>query len=192
MKDARNLIIALPNDNLRKRSKKVGLVSSDIKEIIKLMKLSTLDWEDNRKHEVGVALAAIQIDKPYKIVVIRENFNDKSNRKFSVFINPQITKYDGKIVEDYEGCLSIRDVYGRVPRYERVKIKALDENGQPFRMTAKGFMARVLQHEIDHINGKLFIDLIKDNPGAFYMLDNEGQLKELDYEKDIKKPGIFW
>ncbi len=182
----RHDIITLPNKNLRERSKKVGVVSQEILELIEQMRSATLDWEDNRKHEVGVALAAIQIDKLYRVVIIRNDFDDKKNREFTAFINPEITKYEGNIVEEYEGCLSIKDIYGKVPRYEKVKIKAIDINGKPFRVTAEGFLARVFQHEIDHTNGKVFIDHIKDNPVAFFSLNNEGHLVELDYEKEVK------
>ena len=182
----------MPNDHLRQPSKRVGLVTDEIREIIRAMEEATLDWEDSREHEVGVALAAIQIDRPLKLVVVRNNFEDKSDRSFRALINPEITKYDGAIVEDYEGCLSVKDIYGKVPRHSKVRVKALDENGNEVRFSANGFLARVLQHEIDHTKGKLFIDHIKDRPEAFYRLDKEGQLIELDYEKDVKKSHILW
>lgn len=180
MNEARNLLISLPNDNLRTRSKKVGLINDEIKELIHKMKEATLDWEDSRSNEVGVALAAIQIDKPLRVVIIRNNFEDKNNRDFTVFINPVITKYEGGIIQDYEGCLSVKDVYGYVPRYKKVKIKALDINGKEFRTTATDFLARVFQHEIDHTNGIVFVDHIKDSPDNFYNLDSKGQLEKLD------------
>lgn len=182
----------MPNDHLRQPSKRVGLVTDEIREIIREMEEATLDWEDSRKHEVGVALAAIQIDQPLKLVVVRNNFEDKSDRSFRTLVNPEITKYDGNLVEDYEGCLSVKDIYGKVPRHSKVRIKALDENGNEVRFSATGFLARVLQHEIDHTKGKLFIDHIKNRPEAFYRLDKEGQLIELDYEKDVKKSHILW
>lgn len=185
-------IITLPNSHLRQRSKKVGYISDEILELIQGMQEATLDWEDSREHEVGVALAAIQVDHPLRIVVVRNNFDNKKDRTFSVFINPAITKYEGDIVEDYEGCLSVPDVYGKVPRYSKVRIKALDINGKEIRLTAEGFLARVFQHEIDHTNGIVFIDHIKDNPKAFFRLKQDGSLEELDYEKDIKTNSILW
>ena len=109
-----------------------------------------------------------------------------------MFFNPEITKLEGKIIEDYEGCLSIKDIYGKVPRYERVKLKALDVNGKPVRVTAEGFLARVFQHEIDHTNGLVFIDHIKDVPTAFYHLTEKGQLEELNYEKDVRDNSLLW
>ncbi len=192
MKTAKDKIIRLPNSHLRERSKRVGLVSKSIQEIIDKMAAATLDWEDSRKHEVGVALAAIQIDQPLRIVIIRNDFDNKEDRTFKVFINPEVTKLEGGLVEDFEGCLSIADVYGKVPRYERVKVKALDQHGKSIRVTAEGFLARVFQHEIDHTNGKVFIDHIKDTPEAFYQLQPDGHLTELDYEKDIRNNRILW
>ena len=153
---------------------------------------ATLDWEDSRQHEVGVALAAIQIDEPLRVVIIRNDFDNKKDREFQVFINPEITKYEGEIVEDHEGCLSIKDIYGKVPRYSHVRIKALDQDGKSVRIKAEGFLARVFQHEIDHTNGVVFIDHIKDKSDAFFKLDSDGQLQPLDYEKDIKDNTDLW
>ncbi len=187
-----NEIITLPNKHLRERSVKVGIVNEAIKTIIKDMQDATIDWENSRKHELGVALAAVQMDKMLRIVIIREDFEDKKNKEFTVFINPTITKYEGKISEDYEGCLSIKNVYGLVPRYEKVKVKAIDLNGNEFRVTAEGFLARIFQHEIDHTNGILFIDHIKDDADAFYNLTPKGHLESLDYEHDVQKNSILW
>jgi peptide deformylase len=188
----KDTIITLPNSHLRERSRKVGLITEDIKKLVNGMKEATLDWEAERKHEVGVALAAIQIDMPLKIVIVRNNFDNKSDTTFTVFINPVITKYEGAIKEDYEGCLSIPEIYGRVPRYSKVRVRALDTNGREFRVTAEGFLARVLQHEIDHTNGVVFIDHIKDRQDAFFKLKENGQLEQIDYEKDIRKNRILW
>jgi peptide deformylase len=185
-------IITLPNAHLRQRSRKVGLVTDEIRQLVDDMQAATLDWEDSREHEVGVALAAVQIDQLLRVVVIRSNFDDKSDRSFRVFINPEIVKRDGELLEDYEGCLSIRDVYGKVPRYSKVKIKALDLTGKEVRLTAEGFLARVFQHEIDHTNGIVFIDHIKDKPEAFFRLNDEGHLEALDYDKDVKSNSVLW
>ena len=185
-------IITLPSHHLRQRSKKVGMISADIKQLITDMESATLDWEDSRAHEVGVALAAVQIDTLLRVVVVRNNFDDKSDRTFQVFINPEITKYEGKQVEDFEGCLSVKDIYGRVKRYEKVRIKALDENGRPIKLTADGFLARVFQHEIDHTNGIVFIDHIKDDASAFFRLDDKGHLEPLDYESEVINRTDLW
>lgn len=185
-------IITLPNDHLRHRSKKVGVITDQVKEYVEAMKQAAIDWEMSRKYEVSVALAAIQIDLPLRIVIVRDNFDNKESTSFSTFINPQIVKYEGKIVSDFEGCLSVPRIYGKVPRYSRVKVRATDLNGHQFRITVEDFLARLLQHEVDHTNGKVFLDHIKDNPQAFFELDEEGQLKQLDYEKEIKANSILW
>jgi peptide deformylase len=185
-------VITLPNPHLRERSKKVGIITPDIEKLIADMEAATLDWEANREHEVGVALAAIQVDQPLRIVVIRNDFDNKDDKTFSVFINPIITKYEGNLVEDYEGCLSVPDVYGKVPRHDKVRIRALDRQGREIRVTAEGFLARVFQHEIDHTNGMVFIDHIKDAPEAFFKLREDGQLEKLDYEKDVRNNHILW
>lgn len=192
MTTPKDSIITLPHADLRKRSQKVGIVSPEIEQLVKDMEAATLDWEDNRDHEVGVALAAVQIDVLQRVVIVRSDFDNKNDRSFHVFINPQITKQEGELVEDFEGCLSIKDIYGKVPRYSKVKVKAWDLEGREFRVTAEGFLARVFQHEIDHTNGVVFIDHIKDNPEAFFKLNNEGKLEALDYDKDVKDSRILW
>jgi peptide deformylase len=185
-------IITLPATHLRQRSKRVGLVDESIKQLIRDMQTATLDWEASREHEVGVALAAVQIDTLLRVVVVRNNFDDKNDRTFMTLINPEITRYEGTIDEDYEGCLSILDTYGKVPRYTKVKVKALDIDGRPIRISAEGFLARVLQHEIDHTNGIVFIDHIKDKPEAFYRLSSEGKLEKLDYETEVADNKTLW
>lgn len=185
-------IIALPNPHLREKSKKVGIITPEIKKLITDMKAATTSWDQSREHEVGVALAAVQVDKLYKIIVVRNNFDDKADQTFTAFINPEITKKEGDLVADFEGCLSVPDVYGKVPRYKKVKVKALDEDGKEFRVTAEDFLARIFQHEIDHCNGMVFIDHIKDDPEAFFRLQSDGKLEPLDYEKDIKNNSMLW
>jgi peptide deformylase len=185
-------IITLPNGHLRQRSKKVGLVDEHIKQLIKDMEAATISWEQSRSHEVGVALAAVQVDKLVRIVVVRNDFENKEDHTFTAFINPVITKYEGDIEEDFEGCLSIKDVYGKVPRHSKVRVKAMGVDGKEIRVKAEGFLARIFQHEIDHTNGTVFIDHIKDSPEAFFRLNKEGNLEKLDYDKDIKDSHILW
>ena len=91
-------IITLPNNHLRQRSRRVTEINDDTIQLIEDMIAATLDWEESRPNEVAVALAAIQIDKPVRVVIIREDFDDKSNKNFTVLINPEIVKYEGKIV----------------------------------------------------------------------------------------------
>lgn len=185
-------IIKLPKPQLRQRSVKIGLITDEVRQLAAGMQAATLDWEDHRAHEVGVALAAIQVDKLLRVVVIREDFDDKDNRNFRILINPEITKYEGEVVADYEGCLSIPDVYGKVPRHTKVRVKATSLDGKQVRMTATGFLARVLQHEIDHTNGIVFIDHIKDNPEVFYKIEEDGHLAPLNYEDSVKSNKALW
>ena len=187
---SKDQIIALPHPRLRERSKKIAIVTDEVRKVIEDMKAATLDWEASRPHEVGVALAAIQIDQPLRIIVIRNNFDNKEDRSFSVFINPKIIKAEGEMIEDYEGCLSVKDIYGKLPRASRVRVRALNENGNSVRVRADGFLARVLQHEIDHLNGKVFVDHIKGKTDAFYKLTPDGKLINIPYE-DVKQTGIF-
>jgi len=187
---AKDSIITLPNPHLRERSKRVGVITDEVRGVIEKMKEATLDWEASRKHEVGVALAAIQIDELLRIIVIRRNFENKDDHTFNVFINPEIVKLEGEIEEDYEGCLSVLNVYGKVPRYSKIRLRALDENGQEIRIKASGFLARVLQHEVDHLNGNLFVDHIENDPDAFYKITEDGKLEKQEYET-VKQAGIF-
>ncbi len=182
----------LPNPSLRTRSKRVGLVDKNIRDVVDNMSNATLDWEDSREHEVGVALAAIQMDLPLRIVIIRNDFDNKNDRTFNVFINPEIVKFEGGLIEDFEGCLSISNVYGKVPRYERVKVKAMNLSGKQIRITADGFLARIFQHEIDHTNGIVFVDHIRYNSEAFFQLQEDGHLSEIDYENNIRKNINLW
>jgi peptide deformylase len=184
-------IIALPNPHLRQKSKRIGLITNDIIQLSQDMISATLNWDHSREHEVGVALAAIQIDQAYKMIIVRNNYEDKNDESFTVFINPEITKLEGTMSTDYEGCLSVPNIYGKVKRYSKVRVKATGLDGKPFRVVAEGFLARIFQHEIDHTNGLVFIDHIKDDPQAFYRLDEQGKLNKLDYN-DVKKDPILW
>ncbi len=184
-------IISLPNPHLRQKSTKAK-PDAQTKKLIEKMVSATLDWEDSRPHEIGAALAAVQIDTLKRVVIVRSDFDDKSSREFTVLINPQIIKREGEIVRDHEGCLSVKDIYGLVPRHTKVKVKAIDSEGNEIRIKAEGFLARVLQHEIDHTNGTLFIDHIKKEKDAFFHLDEKGELQSLNYEKVIKTNSILW
>jgi peptide deformylase len=185
-------IITLPHPSLRTKSKRVGVITDEIKQLVRDMEAATIDWEESREHEVGVALAAVQINKLYRIVVVRNDYNDKSNHEFTTLINPEIVKYEGAQIEDYEGCLSVKNIYGKVPRYEKVRIKALDLDGKAFRLTAEGFLARIMQHEIDHTNGIVFIDHIKDDKQAFFRLSTSGEIAQLNYSTLIKDNPDLW
>ena len=186
----RHSIITLPNPSLRQKSDRVHVITDETRELIGDMRAAALDWEDSRPHEIAVALAAVQINRHERVVIVRGDFEDKDNRTFIVLINPEVVKYEGEQKLDYEGCLSVKDLYGAVPRHTKVRIKALDEHGQEIRLKAEDFLARVLQHEIDHTNGVCFVDHIKDQKDAFYTLTEKGDLEPTGYDEVIKA-GIF-
>lgn len=185
-------IITLPNPHLRQKSAKVLVAEERTRDLIADMTSAALDWEDSRPHEISAALAAVQIDRLEKVVIIRANFENKDDTEFTALINPKIVKYEGTQITDYEGCLSVSKVYGKVPRWSRVRVKALDQDGNEVRFKADGFLARVVQHEIDHTNGICFIDHIQDQTDAFYTLDEKGELQPLDYDQHIKDSDILW
>lgn len=185
-------IIALPAHHLREKSARVLVVDESTEQLIDDMVSAALDWEDSRPHEISAALAAVQIDRLKRVVIVRTDFDDKAVREFTALINPQIVKYEGTVIEDYEGCLSVSDVYGKVPRHSKIRVKALDKDGNEVRFKAEGFLARVIQHEVDHTNGIVFIDHIHDKTDAFYNLDEKGELQPLDYGKHIKNNEILW
>ena len=188
----KNSIIKLPHSSLRQKSASVGTINDESKNLVKEMISATLDWEESREHEVGVALAAVQVNDLRRVVIIREDFDNKENKNFDVLINPKITKAHGEIIEDYEGCLSIRDVYGKVPRFSKVSVKAKTITGKQVNLKAEGFLARVLQHEIDHTNGIMFVDHIKDSPENFSKLDNNGRIVDLSDDERKTINSILW
>lgn len=185
-------IITLPNQHLRQKSARVHVITDEVQQLVKDMTSASIDWEDSRPHEISAALAAVQVDRLERVVIVRSDFDDKSVRDFTALINPEIVKYEGEIVKDYEGCLSVNKVYGLVPRYSKIRVKAKDIEGNEVRFKAEGFLARVIQHEIDHTNGVLFIDHIRDDKKAFYTLDEKGELQPLDYDTSIKDSSILW
>lgn len=179
-------IITTPDPRLRQKSKKVGEITKEVQQIIANMRKLSLDWEKKHPYEISAAMAAPQIGKNYRIIIIRDNMEDKAQTNFIALINPEIIKTNQEIKTDYEGCLSVPKIYGLVSRPTKVKVKAKLENGNEVRLKAEGELARVLLHEIDHLNGILFIDHIKNQTDAFFSLDEQGELKPVDYEKNIK------
>lgn len=185
-------IITLPSASLRQKSKKVHVVTDQTRQLIADMTAAALDWEDSRPHEISAALAAVQIDHLERAVIVRSEFENKAIRDFTALINPEIVKFEGELIADYEGCLSVKNIYGKVPRHTKIRVKALDQGGNEVRFRAEGFLARVIQHEVDHTNGVVFIDHIRDSRDAFYKLDDEGELKPLDYGKHVKDNAELW
>lgn len=185
-------IITLPHPHLRQKSTKVRSVTDETKQLIADMNSASIDWEDSRPHEISAALAAVQLDRLERVVIVRSDFDDKAIREFTPLINPEIVKYEGEIIEDYEGCLSVSNIYGKVPRYSKIRVKALNIDGEEVRFKADGFLARVIQHEIDHTNGIVFVDHIHGRRDAFYELDDKGELRPLDYDTYVKDNHALW
>lgn len=188
----RDAIITLPHKHLRQKSSKVHVVTDETRQLIDDMTSASLDWEDSRPHEISAALAAIQIDRLERVAIIRSDFEDKATREFTPLINPEIVKFEGEEIEDFEGCLSVSGFYGRVKRWSKIRVKALNTEGIEVRFKAEGFLARVIQHEIDHTNGMLFVDHIRDQRDAFYRLNDEGELEPLDYDTHVKDNRELW
>lgn len=179
-------IVTTPDPRLRQKSEKVHQIDDETKRIIDEMIASSLAWEEEHEFELSAAMAAPQLGYNKRIIVVREDMSNKDNANFVPLINPVVIKTEGKIIEDYEGCLSVPNIYGKVGRPYKARIKAVTENGEEVRLKATGFLARTLLHEIDHLDGVLFIDHIKDQTDAFYKLNDKGDLEPLDYDKYIK------
>ena len=179
-------IITTPDPRLRQKSTKVGLIDDEILDIIAKMRELSLNWEKEHPYELSAAMAAPQMGINKRIIIVRDNMEDKKKATFTALINPEIIRTEGKIKTDYEGCLSVPAIYTLVPRPDKVKVKALLENGSEVRIKANGELARTLLHEIDHLDGVLFIDHVKDDKNAFYVMNDKGDLDPVDYNKEIK------
>ncbi len=139
-------ILQEKNPILRKKAEPVKNPGSpEIKELVANMIATMVEIR-------GVGLAAPQVGAPYRIFTV--DIEDK----ISVFINPEVKDLSDEKIPFEEGCLSVPKIWGPVIRPKKLTIKALDENGNPFKIRAKGLLARVIQHEMDHLDGALFID----------------------------------
>ena len=185
-------VIVTPDPRLRKISTEVTEIDDEVKEIIEQMIQASLDWEKEHEFELSAALAAPQLGYNRRIIVVREDMNEKKNAKFIPLINPVVVKTEGRILRDYEGCLSVPTIYGKVPRPAKARIKAELEDGTPVNLKVEGFLARTMLHEIDHLDGILFIDHIRDKKDAFYKLDDKGDLVPVDYDECIKNNKDLW
>lgn len=168
-KPTRSSIVQQDDPVLRKIAREVPISdigSSEINNILEKMKVALHLEED------GVAIAAPQIGESVRIFVVsgkallinsKKHLEEKDGEPDDlVFINPVLVKISKKKKKLEEGCLSVRWLYGKVDRSEKVTLKAFDEYGQPFERGASGLMSQIFQHEIDHLNGILFIDKAED------------------------------
>ena len=179
-------IITTPDTRLREKSAKVHQIDNEVLDIIADMRQLSLDWEKDHPYELSAAMAAPQMGINKRIIIIRDDMDNKEHATFTALINPEVIKTEGKTISDYEGCLSVPFYYGLVPRPTKAKIKAKLEDGTEVRIKVEQDLARVLLHEIDHLDGILFIDHIKDDEDAFYKMNDKGDLDKVDYDAEIK------
>lgn len=161
-------IITVPNPLLKKKSKKVAKIDKTLERLAYDM----ADTVENYQSEIetGVAMAAVQVGSLVRFVALRED-----DGSYVGFMNPEVTKLYGEKKEDLEGCLSVPGIYGIVERHENADIKGISMDGKKFKLKTSGVLSRILQHEIDHLNGILFTDRVKDL-SKIYKLDKEGKL----------------
>ena len=153
-------IVHLPEPILRKKAKPVTKFDKDLQTLID-------DMIETMREAPGVGLAAPQINLPMQLAVVEyaegedeglEEGAPEPKKKLYVLINPEIIKVSEEKVMGIEGCLSIPGLVGEVERYEAIQVKALNRHGAPVKIKVDGWMARIFQHEIDHLNGELFTD----------------------------------
>ena len=133
---------------LKKKSKKVEVIDDKIRELVADM-IETLHKYD------GVGLAAVQVGILKQIVVIHEG----EEKPIYVLINPEVINKSGKQIVE-EGCLSFPNKFAKIERPEKISIRALDEHGKKFELTGSGLLAQAISHELDHLNGEVFIEKI--------------------------------
>jgi peptide deformylase len=133
------------------------------------------DMIETMKEYDGVGLAAdqVHVSKQIAVLEVADNprYPEKSNVPLTVLINPRVSPVDSEVQEDWEGCLSIPDMRGLVPRFKSIKVEALDQHGKPIEFVATEFHARVIQHEWDHLNGKVYLDRMRDLTSLTYLTE---------------------
>ncbi|BCO17164.1 peptide deformylase [Alteromonas sp. McT4-15] len=142
-------VLSFPDERLRTVAKPVEEVNDEIKQLVS-------DMFETMKDENGIGLAATQVDRHVQVVVMDVSEDQSEPR---VFINPEIIRKDGVTISE-EGCLSVPGNYAKVERAESITVKALDADGETFELDAEGLLAICIQHELDHLKGKLFIDYL--------------------------------
>ena len=142
-------IIETPDPRLRVISKPVERGDDDLRRFMD-------DMLETMYDAPGIGLAAIQVGEPKRVLVIDLQENDEKNPRY--FVNPEIVWTSEEMSDYQEGCLSVPDVYGDVERPARVRVKYLDYNGEAREEELDGLLATCLQHEMDHLEGVLFID----------------------------------
>ena len=144
-------ILHFPDPRLRKKATAITKVTDDIRQLAD-------DMLETMYDAPGIGLAATQINVQKRLIVI--DISQDMTEPY-IFINPEISQKQGER-EHEEGCLSVPDSYEVVTRADTVRVKALDRNGKPFELDADELLATCIQHEIDHLDGKLFVDYISN------------------------------
>ncbi|NMG31234.1 peptide deformylase [Aromatoleum evansii] len=142
-------ILRYPDPRLHTRAAPVAQVDDSIRQLVK-------DMAETMYEAPGIGLAATQVDVHKRVVVIDVS-EDRSDLR--VFINAEILEKSGEHIGE-EGCLSVPGIYESVRRAERVRVKALDADGKPFELEADGLLAVCIQHELDHLEGKVFVEYL--------------------------------
>lgn len=150
-------IVKVPSKVLTTKCEKVKKNDPELKNLV----ADLVDTLENAQNPQGAGLAAPQIGVLKKVLIARNFYEDTSNPNSTkyenvVFINPKIVSHSQETNIDWEGCLSIPDTYGKVQRYNQIKVRTEDVDGQEYTIKASGFFARIIQHEIDHLEGVLF------------------------------------
>ena len=143
-------ILEFPDPRLRTIAKAVEQIDDDLRQLID-------DMFETMYDAPGIGLAATQVNVHKRLVVM--DLSEDKNEPM-VFINPEFESLTDEVDQYQEGCLSVPGFYENVDRPQKVKIKALDRDGQPFELIAEGLLAVCIQHECDHLNGKLFVDYL--------------------------------
>ena len=146
-------IVTFPEPSLRLKSKPVTKFDTDLQTLVDNM-------FETMRAAPGVGLAAPQIGESLRLVVVEytEDEDENAKPKKYVLVNPEIIKSSEEMVTDIEGCLSLPGLAGKVERHEAVTVKAKNRFGKPLKIEAEGWLARIFQHEIDHLDGVLYID----------------------------------
>ena len=142
-------ILHYPDPRLRRCATPVEAVTDEIRTLV-------ADMADTMYHAPGIGLAAIQVDVAKRVVVIDIS---ETRDRLQVFINPEIVARDGEQIME-EGCLSVPGIFEPVARAGHVRVRALDADGRPFELEASGLLATCIQHEVDHLDGKVFVDYV--------------------------------
>lgn len=145
-------ILEFPDSRLRTIAKPVSIVDDGIRQLVD-------DMFETMYEAPGIGLAATQVNV-HKRVVVMDLSEDRSEPR--VFINPEIEMLTDEMDQYQEGCLSVPGFYENVDRPQKVRVKALDRDGQPYELIAEGLLAVCIQHECDHLNGKLFVDYLSN------------------------------